>query len=247
MANTYSNVIYDTTSSHGYWNAQTVNSGTTFNTAADSSWGYSRLSLIFGRAQPSGGREDNMQIDFSIALNAGGGLISSLSSTDMANAEADVDTWFTTMKTRLVNEVTLLRYDWRHLNGYGHKFTPIARTTTKNVVGTDASVSIPYQDAETCTFRTASRRHWGRIYFPGLTTAWLTNNGLLSTSACVALLNATDTLKGSLESHAGSLLLGVGSSKFYGFLTLIQMEVDNVPDIQRRRRPNKGTLFSFKP
>ena len=78
--------------------------------------------------------------------------------------------------------------------------------------------------------------NWGRIFLPGLTVNACSLGGFISQSSVVdpfaAAMNALWT---SYHSSPG-ILLGVSSIKFQAFLTLDSLVVDNIWDVQRRRR-----------
>jgi hypothetical protein len=90
------------------------------------------------------------------------------------------------------------------------------------------------------TFRTAARKHWGRVYVPGLTMINIDKTyGLWTQTAVDTIAAYWHTFLASLITNAQTI--GVWTYRRRAFLDISQLEVDNVVDIQRRRRANHST------
>jgi hypothetical protein len=104
----------------------------------------------------------------------------------------------------------------------------------------------PDQLACNLTIRTASRKHWGRIELPGIDIGkWDPASGRLLNSSIDLLSGAFDGLHNSLAT--AGYRLGVWSQLHPTFMTASQLEVDDVPDIQRRRRPKRRNYAKIYP
>lgn len=118
-------------------------------------------------------------------------------------------------------------------------------TLTSPVVGTGSTALMPPQVASTITFRVGKRRSWGRTYVP-IEGASLTTDGLTLDPSVVDLLveAADDLVTSSVDEDFHSGVLSMHDSAFY--LTEA-VEVDDVVDIQRRRRWQHPTYVNVIP
>lgn len=166
----------------------------------------------------------------------GGELDQTWISADYAAVEAAIEQFWTTQAASFASTVRLVEHRWY---GYGVGVVPPnppSRVTTLATpkVGSAATVHVP-QVATTCTLRTALRRHWGRIYLP-LGTHLYATNGQMSSSAvdsvagdlrtALMISPAAQGITPVIYDRARHIVFGVSA-----------LEVDSVPDIQRRRRP----------
>ena len=228
-----SHTIWCLTDSFSYWTAQSKFADTQLNAVEGGlGFGFDRLSVIWSRPT-----QDDVEVNFSFAKQLAGAAITTLDpATDMPGVEANLDTWWTAIKGFISSDLVLKEYTWHEFKEGAQKPGPAIRTTLKSVPGTNGGFRAPDQDAVTASLRTSSRRHWGRIFLPGLTVNACSLGGFISQSSVVdpfaAAMNALWT---SYHSSPG-ILLGVSSIKFQAFLTLDSLVVDNIWDVQRRRR-----------
>jgi hypothetical protein len=125
-------------------------------------------------------------------------------------------------------------------HGVGPAIGPFTRYSGKNLAGTTLNSRGADQIAVSLTMRTASRKHWGRIYVPGLIrTLPDTAYGRMTSGDVDLLAGYLRTLGNSLSSSGYDL--GVYSPTGRAFLHINTVEVDNVIDIQRRRRPKQSS------
>jgi len=99
--------------------------------------------------------------------------------------------------------------------------------------GTSSSNPLPPQIAASVTFKTAHRLRWGRFYVPGLTSTALEQNGRLATSLIDDLITASAILT-DRSGSGGSLT--VFSRKYWNHEDPERIQVDDIPDVIRRRR-----------
>lgn len=99
-----------------------------------------------------------------------------------------------------------------------------------------------YQVAGTVTFRTAWPRHWGRIYLPGPPTARLDAYGRFDATYRTSVDNAVTAGMTALRDADFFPVVPVGQLDklpFHALLHVTACVVDDVPDVQRRRRPRQ--------
>jgi hypothetical protein len=169
-----------------------------------------------------------------------GALDTTWTSADYAAVESAVSTAWTAYAAAISTEVRLVEHRWYPYGpGYiGTKSAPIppARVTT---LGTPLAGSMSgahvRQVGSTVTLRTTLRRHWGRFYLPLSSSNFATNGQLSSTSADSYAATARTMLTSPEASQGVSpVVYDKLRKQVYGVTAI---EVDTVPDIQRRRRP----------
>jgi hypothetical protein len=221
-------------SSAGYWTTQSFFSDTLINVCPGTPpFGFDICSLIWSRPT-----QDNVQIDLAFAKVPATGQLTVLDpAVDMAGVETALTTWWTTVKGQVSSDLTLLEYAWHQYLAGALKPGPAVRVTPVGAAGTNGGFRTADQVAMTTTFRTASRKHWGRTYQPGLTVNAHGLNGFFgNTSPVDTFAGAYNTLWTAYNGSALGIVLGVASIKYAGFLRLSTIAVDNIPDVQRRRR-----------
>lgn len=240
------NITHSTTQS-GYWHAQAIKGGTTLTDAGVTNVGASLCTIGFSRTVPTGLREDRATITVAIAKDPGGSLYSYLGSPDKATVETALNTWWTSLKALISNQWSLVEYRWHDWAITEPLLGPADKTTTLAVSGTAGTATrMPDQDAGTMTFVTPSRRHWGRVYLPGLAQA--------NYDMSYGRFNSTnvDTVSGYWHTFLGSLASAgleqvVPSRKYQALLSLSELHMDDVVDIVRRRRakqPNYRKVYT---
>lgn len=234
--------ITHTSEKSGYWGTQSREAGTTETIQSETTLGAWRLTLVYSRVVPAGVREDTMTNNLAIAKTIGGGQYGLGLTSELSAIETIVNAYATLIANKQNSGVTLSEYVWHELrashppaDGGGEKVGPAIRRTPKSVVGANATSRTPDQISATITLQTASRKHWGRIYVPGLRlSAWDTTYGRLTTTVADDLATAMRGLVNDL--NTAGYTVGVWSYKFQAFLPVYKVAVDDVVDIQRRRR-----------
>jgi hypothetical protein len=226
-----------------YWERQPMDADANVVNAGAAVVGANRLLLSWTRLVPSGLREDRAVFGIWLAKIVGGGLYSKLTLAELAPREAAVDTFVGALNLMQHSDWRCVEYAWfqvdenspRDESGRSQLMGPAVRVVTKSLVGATGGNVIPHQVSSTITLRTASRRHWGRSYIGGFDTGRLTAQfGRWTTSTVDGLANAMNTLHDTWQ-DAG-YQMGTYSLLKPAFLTPKQIEVDDVPDIVRRRR-----------
>jgi hypothetical protein len=165
-----------------------------------------------------------------------------LDDTDYATVEGALDDWWRAIRGDFSSALEAVDFKW-YKDGPGAPPPQlVVRTTPYGVAGTDGGNALPRQIAEDVTFRTASRRHWGRAYVPGETGAAMSSVGTAQgrfdhTFVDLMATAWSGNLTGLDSSGGGPLcqcVWGPMSQTAFGIGTY---ETDDVPDVQRRRRP----------
>lgn len=231
--------------------------------AEDMEW--RRVQLVFTRTAPSGYGEDVATTKFDIMNITGGAPDSTWTTGDYTACETALNTWWTSTKTLVSANHTLKEFRW-----YRMRFAPILpgitnpkddkpfvdalvpqRITTVGAVGTNATSAYnPYQVSSTLTLKTALPRHWGRCYVPGIGNAYVDTNGRWTSGFVTSFSSAAGTLLTSLQ--ASDMFPVVPVRQHDGMiaralLTVGSLQVDNLPDIQRRRRPSSPSIRTTVP
>jgi hypothetical protein len=204
--------------------------------------GCSFVTLSWARTTPSGTREDLATCTLAVAKDPGGLLWSTLVSADKATVEGYLDTWWASQKGHVVNQFSLVEYRWHDWRLTDDALGPADRVTSRAVAGTaGATVRIPDQCAMTLTFKTASRKHWGRIYLPGIFFSDLDPAmGRWAATPVGLIAGIYHTMLASL--HSASMDVVVASRKYRGLLEVTELQVDDIVDIQRRRRAKQASF-----
>lgn len=207
-----------------------------------------RLQCVFNRATPTGTSEDKAICTFDLLNITGGAVDNTWITSDYTTAESKFDTFWTALIAGLSPKLTLSQYRWYKMaftapgttgpsgpKAYVDSVLP-ERITAKSITGTGTGTQqVPFQVAMTVTEKTALPKHWGRFYIPnpGMTMfdafGRIANPAFVATPAGVLYAALADAeLYAVVPSAAHRSLLGVTS-----------IQVDDVPDVQRRRRPKQ--------
>lgn len=249
MAGTlWSNTIVCDNTLTDYWNNETILSGASIVPLAAADIGGSRVNYVFTRAVPSTVSEDVEQFHIDMTLVTGGGPYAMLTDAQKTTAETALLQLWTDLKPYVATNVTLKELQWRDWRMSGPrdkngilKLYPLNRLTPVGTVGTDAGNNrLPDQVAATVTYETASRHHWGRSYVPAACVNQVSAYGRVMTAEVDALALAFRTAFNTLNGLGAATTPVVLSQKYRAFLNINKLQVDNVFDIQRRRRAKFG-------
>lgn len=225
-----------------YWATQSFVLDTEIHEQAKNTVGCWDVSIVYGRTTPTGTREDTVQFGLRIAKRTGAGAWGIGSTSELATIETALGVLTGDLASNMVDAFTCREFVWHErrashaaAEGGGEKTGPAIRRTARATAGTASAARTADQIAMTVTFKTASRRHWGRVYLPGLSRALIdTTYGRWSNSICDQVATSFNTLFTSL--NTGGFDVVVWSYPKQAFLTVTEIQVDNIVDIQRRRR-----------
>jgi len=237
--------------------------------ASDVQW--RRLNWRFTRATPASTVEDVAMFGFDVVNLTSGNIDSSWTTGDYAAVDAAVTELWASLSPLVSNSHTLteVQYHARTFSAdlpigeHVPQFQPgtnkeVARfersgpplhLLTKNEPGVNSGGVLPYQNALSVTFRTAARKHWGRCYIPGLSIADLASaTGRFSPTTTVAVANAFAEFASDLAANDFYIMVPStqNDSKYATSLQSVQqIQVDDVPDVIRRRRPKQASIRSI--
>lgn len=208
-----------------------------------------RWQCIIGRSTPALTSEDKAQFKVDLLNITSGNVDTSWTAGDFANVKAKFDTFCTAMKAYTTDSHTFDSYRAYHMrfNPSPDITRPFADTGAPVYVATGVgnatgSIRLPYQVAATVTLRTAWAKHWGRIYLPGpfYTGGAVDANGRLPALYRTAVANLVFDLFDDLAAADFLPVVPVGQLEkqpFHALLGVSETVVDDIPDVQRRRRP----------
>lgn len=235
-----------------YWATQSKDADTIETESALGQPNCWRCQMRFNRTTPTGTREDQATVTLHITKNPGAGVRVRGITSELAGLETIIDAWVTAWQTTMSDAFSFVEYRWFNVDaddplsdkGYPLHGPPV-RVTAKSMVGTGAASRNADQVAASVTFKSASRKHWGRVYLPGPSRSFIdTSFGRFTSSYVDTLANSTRTMVNSLAgSPSGIYELGIWSPRGLAWLNLTSVQVDNVPDIIRRRRAKQASYF----
>jgi hypothetical protein len=188
----------------------------------------------------------------------GGAIDTSWTSGDFATVKSMFDALEVSLNNYISPAYTLVQYRAYHMafnaddpgpgnrskaNGFAYAPTGPPRYVLDLTDPHSGTAGMPYQVSIGVTLKTAWPRHWGRLYLPTPSADVFDSNGRITSSARTAYANAVSTL-GKALSDADFLpvvpVTDLNRSAFHGLLGVGSYVVDDVPDIQRRRRPRQA-------
>lgn len=235
----------DVTSAQGqtpsYSPSQIVSGGAS--AAVGSGVGVRRVTLNIDRTAVEAGM-DPAVMHFDVLNTTSGSPDDTWTTADYAQVEALLDALDTAIRTMGMSGHKVSQYIWHRVGSGVSKPNPAERVTDRpGAVAWSGGPGLPAQCASSITFRTGVRRSWGRTYLP------LGANAMagvrLGSGSVDTIANAVNTFVTGLAT--ADMHLVVVSAPLASSLNVEHVEVDNVPDIQRRRRPKKQTYRKILP
>jgi len=210
----------------------------------------------FARNTPTGTTEDAAIIGWDIVNLTSGVVDYTWDAADFTTVNNKLYTFWTTVKPQISGAFKLTA-----IKAHERRFAQPITATDKyqdsgpakftNVFtaegGTNAGDPLPYQVAMSVTEKTPLRKHWGRFYLPGLSEAANDTNGRWTSSAVTSVRAAAETLYSDLYDAQFPVVVASTQSEnvFNGRLIgVTEIQVDDVPDVIRRRRPKQAAIKS---
>jgi len=164
----------------------------------------------------------------------------------------DVETallaWWASYKVGIHSGWTLSAFKWHRWYPSTTRPGPAVRTTLVSVAGTGAlGYRAPDQIAQSHTMRTASRKHWGRIYAPAWYQSNLSAYGRLTDGNTTTALGYFKTLMEAIDNvdGGGTGVVPVIRSKVgKALLSIDVLALDSTQDVIRRRRAKHPSFFA---
>lgn len=224
-----------------------------------------RWVFVFDRTTPTGTSEDKGQFKIDLLNITSGAIDTSWTSGDFTTVKARADTFLTGIKTQLSPAITFTEYrayrmafdpsdpgpaarKGSGLSAFAETGPPVYRSTI-SVAGTGSGY-VPYQVAATVTLRTAFPRHWGRFYIPCPQPSVITTNGRLNATAYQTFAQVTKTMVSGLADDGFLTVVPVtdlNKSAFHALLGVTEIVCDDIPDVQRKRRPKQPAIRYIAP
>lgn len=229
----------------GYWEGQSLTSDAEISEQLLDTFGFSRCQIRYNRTTPTGFREDVMvtHIDW---VSIQGAVCIPLGATAQAEMETALNTFHDNVAGLFPSSHTAVEYIWFNYVPIQNRPGPAERRTTTAKTGSATSSRMPDQLAITTTYQTCSRKHWGRSYWPMGAVANLdTTYGRVSNTRCDTLANHMDTL---LKENGtdNTITPVVASIAYQAVLNIVELDVDNIFDVVRRRRAKFPSYRSEK-
>ncbi len=213
-----------------------------------------RAQMIFSVADGSVAGEDARVVTFDFAKVASGAVVNAWDSTDFANLDANLVALWNTLQAYYN---AAYKFDRLKVYKIGPAVVPPqlpVYDAEKDSAGTAAGSSLPPQVALTVTEKAGSKLHWGRTYWPAITSATGANStctgaGRFTSTVQSYFSDALDVFytamiadalepvvyRRPLEARpnaAGATLPARAGSAW----TITDIQVDDVPDVIRSRR-----------
>lgn len=217
------------------------------NAQATAPFEWRRFIYQVSRTTPAGTTEDLAQFKFDFINITAGDIDSTWTSPDHTLVHNALNTMGTALKA-----VTAGTHSYDRVKAYRMRFNPVADVLrpfadtgppvwnqANPQLGTGTGV-LPYQVAATVTLRTGWPRHWGRIYLPGPHATSIDSVGRFTSTYRTAVNAAVDTMLDTCAAGDMFCVVPVGQLNKDPFHALLGVETnvtDDVPDVQRRRRP----------
>lgn len=216
-------------STPGYGETQIVTGGTS--AAIGDGVGVRRLTLVLDRTAVEAGL-DPAVMHFDILNMTGGNPDDTWTTGDFTTCEGYAKTMMSSLATYMQTNHSVTQYVWHRVGTGVPKPNPAERIFIDGspVVGSGGAPEL--QCAASITFRTGVRKSWGRTYLPF--GASLLAARRLSVAQCNGIGGAVNTFVTSLA--ASDFHLVVVSGTLNSSLNVEKIEVDDVPDVIRRRR-----------
>lgn len=224
-----------------------------------------RLAVEWQRATPAGTVDDHAFCTFDFVNITGGNVDTSWVTTDYTTIEAAADIYFDVVRGLQSSGHVLVFYKWYVMQFAdpmlpNRRFLPTGppvRITPRNKPGLTTG-ALPYQVALSVTERTAIAKHWGRHYLPGISESMTSGEeGRWAASVTSSIANACHAF---FETCASAELFPVVVSTQAqvnappapadlggSLLGITHIQVDDIPDVIRRRRPRQAAVRSIQP
>lgn len=234
-----------------------------------------KLQVVFAFATGSPTGDDVRVITFHHLRLSGGSPSDAWGAADFDAVEAAFDAKWTTMKPWHRSNLSLAQYRWYKAGPAIEPPQEPVRVVDRAVPGTAADASypggIPPQVAVTVSEKTATRRHWGRYYWPQpaycksgglLANVTFSSGGRFASPLLTDLANAADTfyeacrtanvpvvvysqakpVRQTAQEKRDNVTPGSLAAQGALAITVDNIQVDDVPDVMRSRRFDAPTL-----
>jgi len=200
--------------------------------------------------------QDDFFITFDI-LNITAGIADpTWTTSDYTTVEALMDTFLSNQSAFFPSWLTVSEYRWytREFGALGAKpfvdHGPPQRITTKSISGAGTGLA-GAQQSLTVTERTPWARHWGRFYFPfGAANTQQVAGGRVSSACATQIATGYQTFVSGCASADFQVVVPVTSidkAPVRDLVTISSIQVDDILDVHRSRRPHNAQFRIVKP
>lgn len=203
------------------------------------------------RSTPTGTAEDKAQIGFDIVKLSGG---------------ANDPTWDQAQVDGAVDEIVSLLGNlaqsqdnncaWNEIRSYVRRFDndgpgfapsgdPVDVRAVSIVGAGSTEPVLPYQVACSVTEKTTMRKHWGRFYVPCIKSSLVDGFGRWTEATCTAIASTVGSSYADLANANYAVVVPSGGTRT--LFTVTQVQVDDIPDVIRSRRPRDTLVRAVVP
>jgi len=219
-----------------------------------------QLQWHFTRSTPAGRSEDRAIMTFDFFNVTDNDWDSTWTTADYTAVETPALTCWNALKGVVQSNHTLVEMRWfrrsfREVMTPSVRFNPSGPPERITPVGTSGSLSTTggnaiYQAACSITEVGPLPGHWGRTYLPGVSATNVDASSRFITTCCDAVATAVQTWYSA--AWTAQLIPCIATTQLNknlgGFITpVLEIHVDDVPDVIRRRRPKQTTYRAIKP
>jgi hypothetical protein len=206
-----------------------------------------RVQCLINRTTPTGTTEDRASVSFDLLNVTASAPDPTWITADYTTCETALSTFWSSHAANMHTGHQVVQYRW-----YRMAFRPMTdpkplaisgppqRITTVSHLGSSTAQS-PFQLALSVTERTAIPRHWGRMYLPCVAgSGTMDNFGRWLSAVRTAVATNTELLYETLAAagfHPVVPVTQIEKQPARGLLGVTEIAVDDIPDVQRRRRP----------
>lgn len=227
--------------------------GTSENDPTELLW--MRWTLEYARSTPTGTVEDRAQFSIDVVNLTSGVVDTSWTSADFTAVSGAYATFLSSLRAyqQPSHFAATLKAHAMQFNPAGwpaKRFLPTGAPAFQAdyTLTAGSGTTAAYQIAATVTERTQFPGHWGRCYVPGLSGSALDANGRITSTARAGIVAAYQALLGTLKAagfYAVVPMTQHNKAPAFGLLSVVQLAVDDIPDVQRRRRPKQVAARSL--
>jgi hypothetical protein len=206
-----------------------------------------RVVCLINRSTPTGTTEDRASVSLDLLNVTASAPDATWITADYTACETALSTFWSSHASLMHTSHQVVQYRW-----YRMAFRPMTdtkpfaltgppqRITTVSHVGS-STAQTPYQLAISVTERTAVPRHWGRMYLPIVSgSATMDSFGRWASGIRASVAANAETLYETLAAggfHPVVPVTQIEKTPARGLLGVTEIAVDDIPDVQRRRRP----------
>jgi hypothetical protein len=245
----YGRAVANMAATTSYWDSQSMFADTQRTAFANEiDLECESVTCEFSRTAPSPLAEDVATFSLWVANQALVTAMVPMTDAKRLDVETAIGTWWASYKVAISSGWALTAYRWHRWLPSTTRPGPAVRTTLLNVPGTSPlAYRAPDQIACSHTFRTASRKHWGRFYAPAWFQSNLSAYGRLTDGNTTTALGYFKTLMESIDNvdGGGSGVVPVIRSKVgLALLSIDVLALDSTLDVIRSRRAKHPSFFA---